>query len=138
MTGIFPDSLKNAVITPIHKKGQKKLPSNCQPISVLQFLSKIFAKFISKKLSLFIYQKEIISNIHFGVVKDSSTVNAVIVLTDYTYESLNSKIHVKNVSRFLEGLYTINHLIVLSMLEIYGIGGLPLQLISNHLQNRHT
>ena len=97
MTGIFPDSLKNAVITPNHKKGQRTLPSNFRRISVLPFLSKIFEKCIKNKLFSFIYDKIIISNVQFGFVKNISTVNAVIELTEYVYESLNSKKHVKKV-----------------------------------------
>ena len=39
--GIFPDVLKIARITPIHKKNSKLLVENYRPISSLHFLSKI-------------------------------------------------------------------------------------------------
>ena len=43
---IFPDSLKLAVITPIHKKHETTNPANYRPISVLPVLSKIFERII--------------------------------------------------------------------------------------------
>ena len=41
-SGIFPDKLKIAKVTPIHKKGDIKLFTNFRPISVLPGISKIF------------------------------------------------------------------------------------------------
>lgn len=42
--GIFPSTLKLAVVTPIFKSGDPSNLSNYRPISVLQTLSKIFEK----------------------------------------------------------------------------------------------
>ena len=41
-TGQFPDPLKMASITPVHKAGNRNLASNYRPISVLQYISKTF------------------------------------------------------------------------------------------------
>lgn len=41
-TGIFPDRLKIARISPVHKGGNVKELSNYRPISVLPALSKVF------------------------------------------------------------------------------------------------
>ena len=41
-SGIFPEILKNAQLTPIHKKGVTSDKSNYRPICVLLYLSKIF------------------------------------------------------------------------------------------------
>ena len=53
-TGIFPDSLKSAKVTPIFKAGDKSDPNNYTPISVLPTLSKIFEKLICLQLNNFI------------------------------------------------------------------------------------
>ena len=43
-SGSFPDLLKEAIITPIHKKGPKNVTDNYRPITVLPVLSKLFEK----------------------------------------------------------------------------------------------
>ena len=50
LQGQFPDSLKTARVTPIHKTGSKTLHTNYRPISSLPFLSKIFEKVMHKRI----------------------------------------------------------------------------------------
>ncbi len=49
-TGVFPDKLKIAKVTPIFKKDDETLFTNYRPISILPSLSKIFEKIIFKQL----------------------------------------------------------------------------------------
>ena len=49
-TRIFPNSLKNAKIVPIHKAKQKDIASNHRPISLLSPISKIFEKLLYSRL----------------------------------------------------------------------------------------
>ena len=44
--GKFPDSLKNATITPVYEKDDPTDKVNYRPVSVLPLLSKIFEKVI--------------------------------------------------------------------------------------------
>jgi hypothetical protein len=43
-TGVFPDSLKVAKVTSIHKKNDPLNKSNYRPISVLPIFSKVYEK----------------------------------------------------------------------------------------------
>ncbi len=52
-TGIFPDKLKIAKITPIFKKDDETLFTNYRPISLLPVISNVFEKVISKQLHQF-------------------------------------------------------------------------------------
>ena len=49
-TGIFPSTLKVAMITPIFKKGDPHLTDNYRPISLLPVISKVFEKTVFLQL----------------------------------------------------------------------------------------
>ena len=53
-TGSFHNSLKHAYITPLHKKGDRKLVPNYRSISCLSFPSKIHEKLFAKLLQSFL------------------------------------------------------------------------------------
>ena len=44
---VFPDSLKQADIKPVHKKDSRNENENCRPVSILLNLSKIYGRCIS-------------------------------------------------------------------------------------------
>ena len=52
-TGVFPDSLKKAQVTPLHKKNDPLSKTNYRPVSVLSVFSKIFEKVFETQLSDF-------------------------------------------------------------------------------------
>ena len=49
--GVFPDSLKIAKITPVHKKDEPTDKENYEPVSVLPLLSKVFERLLYDQLS---------------------------------------------------------------------------------------
>ena len=55
-SGIFPDKLKIAKVTPSHKKSDIKLITNFRPISVLPLISKIFETVICDQLSHYLLE----------------------------------------------------------------------------------
>ena len=50
----FPSCLKEADITPIHKKGKKDQKENYRPVSIRPVLSKIFERIMFKPMSAFL------------------------------------------------------------------------------------
>ena len=48
--GVFPDDLKHADVTPIHKKKDKSDKTNYRPVSILLNTSKIYEKLIYNQL----------------------------------------------------------------------------------------
>jgi hypothetical protein len=52
-TGVFPDSLKKAQVTPLHKKNDPLSKTNHRPVSVLPVFSKMFEKVFETQLSDF-------------------------------------------------------------------------------------
>jgi hypothetical protein len=54
LEGVFHSNLKIAKISPLFKSGDKSLPGNYRPISVLPNLSKIFEKHVATYLYLYL------------------------------------------------------------------------------------
>ena len=66
--GIFPNSLKIARITPIHKNGDFASPTNFRPVSSLPFMSKIYEKLFARRLLKFVNKYNIISPKQTGII----------------------------------------------------------------------
>ena len=52
--GYFPETLKRAIVVPIHKKGNSASVENYRPIALLSVFSKILEKAFKKKTSEFL------------------------------------------------------------------------------------
>ena len=48
---IFPRLMKNAVITPVYKKGTKTSKGNYRPVSILSNISKLYVRLMFKPIS---------------------------------------------------------------------------------------
>ena len=46
--GLFPESWKKAIVTPLFKKGDKSLPSNYRPVCLFSSCGKILERIILK------------------------------------------------------------------------------------------
>ena len=91
-TGTFPDSLKYSEIKPIYKKEDKTLITNYRPISLLPLFSKIFEKFIYKRLYYHLTLNNILVKGQFGFRCNSSTEIAIYTLINNILSSLNNRI----------------------------------------------
>ena len=81
-TGIFPDCLKIAKVTPVYKKGFKLECTNYRPISLLSNLDKIIEKLMHKMLMRFLNDQKVLYKKQFGCQKIFSTAHAVIILIE--------------------------------------------------------
>ena len=136
-SGIFPEKLKVARITPIHKNGDHSSPSNFRPISSLPYLSKIYEKANSTRLLSFCAKYSIISKNQFGFQPKSSTCNALLKLTETLYESLNNLDHNFTILIDIKKAFDcVIHFILLQILPVYGIRGVPLLWYTSYLSNR--
>ena len=70
--GLFPDSLKRANITPVHKENDPLDKENYRPVSILPLLSKNYERAIFNQLSE--YMQKVLNSLGFR--KDHSTQHA--------------------------------------------------------------
>ena len=91
-SGIFPDKLKIAKVTPIYKKGDKQIITNYnRPISVLPVISKIFETVIHEQLSEYFVTNNLFSPQQYGFRKNSFTELAALELLDRLLIQLDSR-----------------------------------------------
>jgi hypothetical protein len=88
-SGIVPDKLKIAKITPIFKTGDNTIMSNYRPISVLPVFSKLLERIMYERLIKYLTKNKLLYNKQIGFKKNHSTDHAVINLTNYISDGFN-------------------------------------------------
>ena len=133
--GIFPDELKIARVTPIYKTGDKNDFGNYRPISVLPCFSKMLERIMYKRLYNHLSQNHMLYPKQFGFQKSHSTEHAIIQLTDQlnsSFEKNNFKLGVFiDLSKAFD---TVDHHILTSKLENYGVNGNNLRWLESYLK----
>ena len=137
-TGVFPSALKIAKVTPVFKnKGSPLICSNYRPISLLSNIDKIYEKIIYKRLHAFLTHHNILFPQQFGFRKSYSTLHAVLSISQKLYNALDSGKFAYAVFIDLEKAFdTVDHKILLSKLNHYGIRGTTLNLLKSYLSDR--
>ena len=136
-SGVFPDKLKIAKVITLFKKGNPELPSNYRPISLLPIFSKIFEKLMYRRLFRFLEVHNVLYSLQFGFQENHSIDHALVSLTEAIRNTLDNK-------RFGCGIFidlqkafdTVNHEILLSKLEHYGVRGCALEWFRSYLSDR--
>ena len=131
-SGTFPTQLKYSQINPIIEKGSKTDLSNYRPISLLTSFSKVLEKIIYKRLNHHIEANNILVKEQYGFRNNSSAEIASHNLINNILKALNNKMWVGGIFCDLTKAFDhVNHDILISKLEFYGITGKVNNLI-NH------
>jgi hypothetical protein len=86
--GIFPNKLKNSVITPLNKKGEKLDPANYRPIAITSSVSKVFEKVFLNRLEAHFNQNNLFCDNQHVFRKKRSTVTVLFDLVTEIYVSV--------------------------------------------------
>jgi hypothetical protein len=137
-SGIFPTRLKYSIVKPLFKKGDKDVMTNYRPISLLTSFSKVFERIIYDRLSDHMEVNNMLATEQFGFRPCSSTEKASYRLMDEILKSLNNRLMVGGIFCDLQKAFDcVNHNILLTKLEFYGIKGTFLKLIKSYLEGRY-
>ena len=127
LKGSFPDSLKLANITPVHK--------NYRPVSVLLLLSKIFERLIYDQLNE--YLDQYLNSLLCGFRKAHSSQHALFRLLQEWQNELDKSGFVGTRLTDLSKAYDyLPHELLIAKFKACGIGKLGLNLLLNYLSNR--
>lgn len=136
-TGVFPNSFKKAIVTPVFKGGNRNHVTNYRPISVLSALSKILERILSDCLTKYLTKYNIISKNQYGFRSGMSTEDAVINFSKSVVHKLDNSFKCYGIFLDLSKAFdTVSVPILISKLESIGIRGLPLDIFKDYLFNR--
>ena len=124
-SGVFPSLLKTAKFIPVHKKDSKLDFSNYCPISLLSNIEKFLERLMYKRMYKFFSDNNLIYSLQFGFRQKYSTVHALISLTENIRKNLDEGSISCGIFVDLQKAFdTVEHDILLSRFEHYGIRGL--------------
>jgi len=134
----FPPRLKYTTVKPLLKKGDKENVANYRPISLLTSFSKVFERIIYDRLLKHIEMNNILAVEQFGFRTSSSTEKTSYKLTDDILNALNNRLIVEGIFCNVQKAFDcVNHNILLSKLEFYGITGITYKLLKSYLKGRY-
>ena len=138
LTGVIPNDLKIAIVTPVFKANNKKEFSNYRPISVLPCFSKILEKIMYKRVVKYLDKHNMLFESQYGFRKKKHSTNlATIELVTKILQAIDNNEYTIGVFLDLAKAFdTVNHEILLKKLEHYGIRGIALEWFQNYLTNR--
>ena len=136
-SGIFPDKMKFAKVIPLFKKGCPLVASNYRPISLLSVFSKITEKVMYERLYKYLEKQEILYTLQFGFRASHSINHALVSLTEAIKNSLDNRKFGCGIFIDLQKAFdTVNHEVLLTKLEHYGIRGTVLDWFKPYLTDR--
>ena len=131
----FPDNLKNADITPVHKKGDRTDKSNYRPVSILPPLSKINERLLYYQIDHYMDTK--LSENLFGFRKGRSSQQCLTVMLEKWRTTLDKKgfsgMLLTDLSKAFDSL---SHKLLIAKLDAYGFDYNSIKLMHNYLVNR--
>jgi hypothetical protein len=136
-SGIYPDALKAALITPVLKKCDKLIVSSYRPISILPNIDKIIGKILLSRLEGFLIKFEYFDDSQHGFKKQMGTETALMEFNHFLMDSIDKKKIVLVISLDASHAFDLlPHDVLIAKLEKMGMRGIPLNLLISYLQNR--
>jgi hypothetical protein len=136
VTGLVPQQFKIAKVVPLFKAGDRSLPDNYRPISLLSCFSKILEKVVGQRLTSFLESNNILSPSQYGFRKNHSTLHPMVHLMNFASESLNKKeTAIAIFCNLRKAFDTVNHSVLFRKLHMIGIRGVELEWFKNNLSD---
>ena len=131
----FPDKLKVADITPVHKKLSTVSKTNYRPVSVLAVVSKVFERFIDNQTNDYI--EKYLSRYLCGYRKEYSPQHAMLYMIEKWKEIRDNGGYAAAVLMDLSKAFnTINYKLLIAKLRAYGFDLPSLEIILDYFTNR--
>lgn len=135
--GHFPNTLKLAIVIPVHKNGAVEDIENYRQISLLSVVSKLFERIIYNRIVSFCEINKILTISQHGFRAGKSTETACCHLLEHVYKSLDTGKYVISLLFDLSKAFdTIDKNLLEKKLSSMGIRGTILTWIVSYMENR--
>ena len=136
-TGIFPELMKRADVSPLFKSKLHCDTNNYRPISLLLTISKILEKLVYKRTYSFLEKTNQLYKSQYGFRSHHSCENAVSELTSEVIKGFQNGFYTAALFLDLSKAFnTLEHEVLLKKLEKYGIRGIGLSWFKSYLCDR--
>ena len=124
-SNVVPNEFKYARVKPLFKKGNRNLPENYRPVSILTVVSKVLEKAIFIQFENYLKNNNILYNHQSGFRKRHSTDTCIINLLDYLRTNVSEGNYVGMVLLDLQKAFdTVDHNILCGKLRQMGVGSI--------------
>ena len=89
--GVTPDSMQEALVTPLFKKGDKTDPKNYRPISLLNTIFKTYEKILEKRLRAYVENNNLLTPLQTGARANKGTTEAIFQILSATQHNTGNK-----------------------------------------------
>ena len=132
---VFPDPLKLADTTPIHKRGGTTITDNYRSVTILPSVSKIFERDMEEQILS--YMEKFLSPFLCGFRKGFSTQHCIMVMFELFKKGLDQGNAVGALLTDLSKAFDcINHELLIAKMEAYGFDHSSLTYICSYLPDR--
>jgi hypothetical protein len=136
-TGKIPDVWRHILVSPIHKKGSKKIASNYRPIGLVCILCKVCERIVRSQLTCFLQARGIVSDKQHGFRTGRSTITSLLI-TQLEWKELlrsNAEVFVAYLD-FSKAFDVVDHNILKGKLYQAGLRGNAIKWMSDYLYRR--
>lgn len=137
-SGEVPDEWRQAVVTPIYKKGCRSDASNYRPVSLTSIVCKCMERLVRDRIMAHLQANKLICKEQHGFVPRRSCCTQLLETLDEWTEIMDDGGSIDAIyTDFQKAFDTVPHRRLLLKLQAHGVSGRVLQWITSFLNDRH-